>query len=41
MSLVSIRLELARNPDNTEGSGNDAYEFTAPLTDEGRIDLDH
>ena len=40
MCLVSIRLELARNPDNTESNGNDAYEFTAPLTDEGGIDLD-
>ena len=39
MSLMSISPELARNPDNTGGNGNDAYEFTAPLIDEGRIDL--
>lgn len=40
MSLMLIRLELAPNQDTTQGNANDAYEFTAPLTDEGLIDLD-
>ena len=37
MSLSKIRLELARDPDFPEGSGERGYEFTAPLGADGRI----
>jgi hypothetical protein len=37
MNLNRIRLELARDHDFPEGSRDRGYEFTAPLSDEGRI----
>jgi hypothetical protein len=40
MSLRNVRLELARDPNFPEGSTRHGYEFTAPLTAEGRIDRD-
>jgi hypothetical protein len=40
MSLYKIRLELARDHDFPDGSGDRGYEFTAPLTDDGHIDHD-
>jgi len=39
MTLMRVRLELARNPEYPEGNPNDAYEFTVPLAADGRIDL--
>jgi len=38
MSLYKIRLELARDHDFPEGSGERGYEFTAPLDEDGHID---
>lgn len=38
-TLHSIRLERAREPGHPEGSASDGYEFTAPLTGDGRIDV--
>ena len=38
MSLYKIRLELARDPEFPEGSGERGYEFTAPLGTDDRID---
>lgn len=38
MSLSHVRLELARDHDFPEGSGERGYEFTAPLLADGRID---
>lgn len=38
MSVKTIRLELARNPDFPEGSINHGYEFRAPLTLDGALD---
>jgi len=40
VSVRTIRLELARNPDFPEGSANYGYEFKAPLTADGSLDLD-
>src|SRR3546814_283991 len=40
MSLKSIRLELARNAEFPVGSGSRGYEFKAPLTAEGVLDVD-
>lgn len=40
MNVNTIRLELARNPDYPEGSVNHGYEFKAPLTDDGNLDVD-
>lgn len=40
MSVRTIRLELARNPDFPEGSINHGYEFKAPLTEDGSLDFD-
>lgn len=40
MSLMCIRLERAREPDGFAGNANDCYEFIAPLTRDGHIDLD-
>src|SRR5262245_3769593 len=40
MTLMSIRLELARTPEFPEGSSRHGYEFIAPLTAEGRIDVE-
>jgi hypothetical protein len=37
MSLSKIRLELARDHDFPDGSRERGYEFTAPLSDDGRI----
>lgn len=37
-TLYSIRLERAREPGLPEGSTADGYEFTAPLTEDGKID---
>lgn len=37
MRLCKIRLELARDHDFPEGSSERGYEFTAPLSDDGRI----
>lgn len=39
-TLRKIRLELARTKDYPEGSARCGYEFTAPLTKDGRLDLD-
>lgn len=33
-----IRMELAREPDHPEGSGDVGYEFLAPLTPDGHLD---
>ena len=38
MSLMKVRLELARNEEFPEGSANHGYEFNVPLDDEGHID---
>ena len=37
MSLSKIRLELARDRDFPDGSREHGYEFTAPLSDDGKI----
>ena len=37
MSFNKIRLELARDHDFPDGSSERGYEFTAPLTNDGRI----
>lgn len=37
-TLYAIRLERAREPGHPEGSAADGYEFTAPLTPDGRLD---
>ena len=39
MSLMCVRLELARDFNDATGNPNDAYEFTVPLTEGGHIDL--
>lgn len=39
-SLRKIRLELARTRDYPEGNPSCGYEFTAPLTRDGHLDLD-
>lgn len=38
MSLMKIRLELARDPEFPEGSADRGYEFVAPLGSDRRID---
>lgn len=38
MSLMTIRLELARTPDHPDGNPNHGYEFHAPLTDDFHLD---
>lgn len=38
MALKRIRLELARTKEFPEGNPNCGYEFTAPLTADGRLD---
>ena len=38
MTLKTIRLELARDPDFPEGSSHHGYEFVAPLNGDGHID---
>ncbi len=40
MALKTVRLELARNPGWPNGSSDCGYEFTAPLTGDGQIDVD-
>lgn len=40
MMLKTVRLELARCPEFPEGSSEFGYEIVAPLTADGRIDLD-
>lgn len=40
MSLMNIRLELARDPEHPSGSDRHGYEFLAPLGDDGHIDLE-
>ena len=39
-ALRKVRLELARTKDFPEGNPRCGYEFTAPLTKDGRLDLD-
>ena len=38
MSFFKIRLELARDHDFPDGSGDRGYEFTAPLDGDSRVD---
>ncbi len=38
MTIMKIRLELARDHDFPSGSPNHGYEFTAPLNETGHID---
>lgn len=40
MTMMRIRLELARDHDFPEGSRERGYEFAAPLTESGLIDAD-
>ncbi len=40
MPLKKVRLELARSPELPDGSPSRGYEFTAPLTADGRLDAD-
>lgn len=40
MTLKTVRLELARDPDYPEGSRRHGYEFTAPIDDDGHIDAE-
>jgi hypothetical protein len=38
MTLMRVRLELARSPEFPEGSAARGYEFTAPLAKDGHLD---
>ena len=38
MTLMRIRLELARSPEFPNGSGAHGYSFVAPLTADGHLD---
>lgn len=40
MAMKKIRLELARDRDFPEGSCRHGYEFTAPLKEDDRIDVE-
>ena len=40
MTLMRIRLELARDHEFPNGSRDRGYEFTAPLTEDGHLDAD-
>ncbi len=40
MSLKTIHLTLARDPETPEGSDRCGYEFVAPLDETGHIDVD-
>lgn len=40
MTLMRVRLELARSAEAPEGSTSRGYEFTAPLTRDGHLDAD-
>lgn len=39
MTLMTIRLELGRAPDFPFGSPEHGYEFTAPVTKDGHLDV--
>lgn len=39
MTLMTIRLELGRTPDFPSGSSEHGYEFTAPVTRDGHLDI--
>ncbi len=39
MTLMTIRLELGRTPDFPSGSSAHGYEFTAPVTKDGHLDV--
>jgi hypothetical protein len=39
-SLKKVRLELARTKESPDGNPRCGYEFTAPLTKDGRLDLE-
>ena len=39
MSLMCVRLEPTRDPEEVESQPNDAYEFTVPLDSDGHLDL--
>ncbi len=39
MALKTVRLELARCPEFPDGSGAHGYEFVAPLTADGHVDV--
>jgi hypothetical protein len=41
MGLKKIRLELARTPEQPEGSAACGYEFIAPIDAKGRLDAKH
>lgn len=38
MSLMCVRLESARDPEDVEGIPNEAYELTVPLDSDGHLD---
>jgi hypothetical protein len=40
MAFRKVRLELARTAEFPEGSNRRGYEFTAPLNDEGHLDVE-
>ncbi len=40
MTLINIRLELARTPEFPEGSPNHGYQFVVPLDKEDHIDVE-
>jgi len=40
MALKRIKLELARNADFPQGSAHHGYDFVAPLSDDGHLDLE-
>lgn len=40
MTLKLIRLELARSSEHPSGSAAHGYEFTAPLGDDGQLDME-
>jgi len=40
VTMSRIHLELARTPQFPEGSADHGYEFVAPLTTDGHVDLD-
>jgi len=40
MSLMHVRIEMARNADFPDGSAEHGYEIIAPLTEDGHLDAD-
>ena len=40
MTLMHVRLELAREPDFPEGSALRGYDFNAPLNEDGTLNLE-